>query len=416
MRILWFTSTPSNYKTVETGYNGCGWISSIEKEVCKAEDVTLAISFKLNDKEEKVKVGNVTYYPISIQKHKIAHKLIHFFNIKTSYKERKSNVSNIMHVIEDFKPDIIHIFGSENEFGLIAKYTSVPIVLHIQGVLNPYLNAFLPPFISWGKYIYSNINPIKLLKSFRDKINIKRSSSRERVILSNIQYFIGRTEWDKRIAKLYSPQSVYFYGGEILRETFYQPAQRTLPQKLKIVSTISKPCYKGYDVILKTASMLKQLTSVDFEWYVYGNVDGKLQERITGINTSDCNIELKGVATEYELRDALLDCTVYVHPSYIDNSPNSVCEAQILGVTVIATYVGGIPSLIDNGNTGFLVPANDPFQTAYLIKHLYENDDTNLKIGNRAKEVASERHNKNKIVKELLDTYNEILNYEKTKV
>ena len=43
-----------------------------------------------------------------------------------------------------------------------------------------------------------------------------------------------------------------------------------------------------------------------------------------------------------------LNCNVFVCPSSIENSPNSIGEAQLLGVPIIASKVGGVPSIIDS--------------------------------------------------------------------
>jgi len=56
-----------------------------------------------------------------------------------------------------------------------------------------------------------------------------------------------------------------------------------------------------------------------------------------------------------EMVEAMKISRFMVHPSYIDNSPNSICEAQILGLPVVATNVGGVESLIENGKTGLLI-------------------------------------------------------------
>ena len=101
---------------------------------------------------------------------------------------------------------------------------------------------------------------------------------------------------------------------------------------------------------------------------------------------------------------------MYIHPSYIDNSPNSICEAQMLGCPVIATNVGGIPSLIDNGVDGLLVPANDPYQMASLIKELHENKTLQISISNNAKIKAINRHDKSIITNQLLNIYKYIIN------
>lgn len=138
---------------------------------------------------------------------------------------------------------------------------------------------------------------------------------------------------------------------------------------------------------------------------MFGNIQPELAECIVGIKHEDVNIKLEGVASAQQLRDALLNSTLYVHTSYIDNSPNSVCEAQISGVPVICTAVGGVPSLIEEGKTGFLIPANDPFQLAYLIRELYTEKAKNIEIGNNAKAMAVKRHDKTRIVNELLGMY-----------
>ena len=112
-------------------------------------------------------------------------------------------------------------------------------------------------------------------------------------------------------------------------------------------------------------------------------------------------------------KESITNSTVYVHPSYIDNSPNSVCEAQILGVPVIAANVGGLPSIINNGETGFLVPANDPYQMAYLIHLLQKDEILNQRIGENAHLQALKRHDRNTIIKQLLEVYDNILSSSK---
>lgn len=93
----------------------------------------------------------------------------------------------------------------------------------------------------------------------------------------------------------------------------------------------------------------------------------------------------------------------------IDNSPNSLCEAQILGCACVATNVGGVSSLIMEGVTGYLVPANDPYQMAFVLNELPSNSEKNLLIGTAAREVALKRHDKKDIVDRVFEIYNEVL-------
>lgn len=205
------------------------------------------------------------------------------------------------------------------------------------------------------------------------------------------------------------PGANYYYGGEILRDVFYAQPKREFPDRLIIVSTISSPMYKGFDLALKTAKLLKENMHLDVEWRMFGNINPRIGERLTGLHYQNVGIRLCGVATAEQLRDEIIQSTAYVHTSYIDNSPNSVCEAQILGVPVIVTHVGGTPSLIREGVTGFSVPANDPWQMAAVIAQIFHDRELNIKIGETAREVALKRHDHKMIIANLIDIYSKVL-------
>ncbi len=405
MRVLWFVNNPSNFRKQKGGYNGCGWISSMENAVSKNEEIDLKVSFILDDERFCITQGNVSYYPIRPKKENLIRLLYNSINFDTAFSLDTYNyyLCQMQKIIAASKPDIIHVFGSENIFGLVSQITDIPIVLHIQGVLGPYLNAFLPPFESWLTYIFKDRNILSVYKRCRDRYHILRGANREAFILQNIHNYIGRTEWDYRITKLFNPEANYYYGGEILRQPFYTDECRSIPSKLKIVSTISAPKYKGFDLILKTVNLLLAKGNIDFVWHVYGNVTYEVSEQVSKY------VVLKGVVDAESLKNDILTATVYVHPSYIDNSPNSVCEAQILGCPVIATNVGGVSSLIDDSENGFLIPANDPYQLAFLLLLLDSDKHLNENIGIKGREIARKRHNINDIVDSILDTYNSIL-------
>lgn len=407
MRILWFCNTSSLYKSQERGYNGGGWISSLENLFSKQPDITLGISFFDNDPEFRVTRGSTTYYPISIYnsaaakiKHNIFYK--HFDEVETKV---------FLKIVDDFKPDLIHIFGSEQGFGLIVPYVTVPVVIHIQGILTPYLNAMFAPGAS--KLDYIRYFPIyDALKRLREVRFFSHNAKREERILSTCRNFMGRTHWDKAVTQLYNPKARYFYCSEILRPEFYQakPWKRDNNSGvLQIISTISKTDYKGFDLILKAASFLKKFANIKFTWLVYGIKEYRFWEKKLGIKANDVNIKLMGVASSATLIEALQSADLFVHPSYIDNSPNSVCEAQYIGLPVIATNVGGVSSLVDDGQTGILVPANDPFSLAHTILRLDRDPVLASEIGANGRAIAMERHDVSAILGQNISIYKSVL-------
>lgn len=393
MRVLWFSPTPSMYSSYSNSHNGGGWISSLEQIVRSVNDISLGVAFKLDGQKPKNIIDDVTYYCI----------------------DSKSNgVQKYIEIIDDFKPDIIQIFGSENEFGDICSQTDIPVVIHMQGCLPPYHNALFP--VGMNKFDFLIGRGLTLRRRFmgwRSEPSFRRRAEHEINTIRSCKFFMGRTDWDKALVSLFNPTAKYFHCEEALRDSFLNMDKHWAPSsqdKIKIISVISNPWYKGVDLILKTAKLLKQFTSMSFEWNVYGVSDIRFYEYKYGIFANNVNVNIRGSVGKEVLVNELCNSSVYVHPSYIDNSPNSVCEAQLIGIPVLATNVGGIPSLVKDGETGFLFPANDPYMLANLIKTIVNDVSLSEKISSAEISVAKARHNPDSIKTTLLNVYNYILN------
>ena len=126
------------------------------------------------------------------------------------------------------------------------------------------------------------------------------------------------------------------------------------------------------------------------------------------LNWSD--IEFLGKLSAAEIVGQLCASNIYVHPSYMENSPNSVCEAMALGMPVIATNVGGTSSILDDGVEGVLVQEGEPYSMAAAIVNLSDNYENAIKLGANAKRKAIKRHEPNGIVRSLMEIYDDIAN------
>jgi glycosyltransferase involved in cell wall biosynthesis len=78
-----------------------------------------------------------------------------------------------------------------------------------------------------------------------------------------------------------------------------------------------------------------------------------------------------------------------VLPSIMEAVPISIMEAMMLGVPVVASSVGGIPEIIDDGVNGLLVPPNDAGSLAQRIAWLWENPQEKKKIIENARIKAT---------------------------
>ena len=415
MKILWFTNSPSladNYlgkKTVNAG-----WISSMEECIRNTPEIELAISFNYvtNQNISNFEIDKTQYFPVNIPsaKGKFSGLLSRWFH----RIEPDNFIEKYVDVINEFKPDIIHIFGTENAFGLVANYVNEPIIIQIQGNLSAYLYKWFSGICFNGILRNSQKKNIVLAYGiFHEFFLFRKRAKREQLIFKNCRYYIGRTNWDRRIVNVLATKSTYFHCDEVLRSEFYQ-AEWKQPDGIKsvFVSTISPTSYKGLESVLEVAFLLKT-KSVDFQWNIVG-VSGKEEivyiiEKALNLNFLEGNICFKGALDEKGLIDELMSASCYIHPSHIENSPNSVCEAMMLGMPVIATFAGGTSTLITNNENGVLIQDGDPYSMTGTILELITNMDTAVEMGKKARITALKRHNSEKITSDLLKIYKTVL-------
>lgn len=413
MRVLWL----SNIQTSVTNNGiGCFWIGSLETELSKKSDIQLGISFKTNQPDiSDFTNGNTMYFPIKTsQTRNRVGRIIDRFTHKIKNEE---SLQSYLDIIHKFKPDLIHIFGTESDYGLIIPKTTVPCIIHIQGIITV-IN------LKW----YSGFNSIDILK-YSKKILIfkghglfhyffylEKEVKREIKICRSCNYFMGRTDWDRRVTSVLSPNSKYFTCDEIMRPRFYLQKwnPQSDPTKYVIFSTIKDSIYKGLETVFECKKILKQnFPELNIIWKVAGTKEEELVSYLIEHKYKEKfkanGIHLLGSLQEDELIRELLKADLYVHTSHIDNSPNSVCEAMLLGMPVISTYAGGTPSIITDKQEGLLVQDGDPYALGGAILELIRNTEHAKLLGENARNKALVRHNPQKIVNNIMSIYSSIL-------
>ena len=405
MKVLWFSVTPSLYDEKIYG----GWIASLERIIHEYKNIELAIAFEYESDEFKKTKNNTTYYPINIKK-SIKDKIMEKYIKDYEWDRLKPK---LIEIINDFQPDIIQCFGSEWPFGRIAEYTNIPVIIHMQGFCNIY-NSCCDIAYSKVEWIRCNLlNPKSILSSLVNDKKKQFDNYAERYLMSINKYFMGRTEWDRNIVKNYSPMAKYYYCSEALRPEIYNSniIWKYKDRNIKHLVTITQAgILKGNEMILRTAKILKDEFNYQFIWEVAGNINAfKIAEKKTGISHKSYNIKLLGMISANDVANKLATSDVYIHPAIIDNSPNSLCEAQVIGCPVIATNVGGIPGLVNDGISGLLYPYNEPHTLAFKIMNLCNNPDVMKKISYNERDIALERHNPEIIRNTLSNIYKDIL-------
>lgn len=417
MRILWFSNSPclgadylnSSKKITSTG----GWLYSLNKSI--QSDVELGVCFHYPYRINSFVFENSEYFPVYT-----GNILINKFRSRFLTIIRPDEyLDQYLDVIRKFNPDIIHIHGTENFFLSIFDYVKIPIVVSIQGNITVINHKFFSGF--YGRFL-NRVRFGSLKELFLGRTTFK-SSKRffskmaliEQDLMKDIQFVIGRTKWDFRVTRILSPYSYYFHGDEILRESFYLHSWNNPYSfgRVTIFTINSDSYFKGIETVFHSISILIGL-GYDIEWRIAGITNSSLVKSISksylGNKFPKFGFRLLGNLNDVEITNELLRSHLYVMPSHIENSPNNLCEAMILGLPCIATFAGGTGSILQDGYEGILIQDGDPWAMAGAILELINAPSLSLFYGRNARIRALKRHDKDVVVNKYLMIYTEIFN------
>jgi len=419
MKILWFCSSPCNSvfrrQTVNNSIHG--WLISLETELKKESTIELSVAYLSKVDEPPFSFDGVNYYPI-VEKRPSSKIGKYFYDQRSDIKKDEARLPQMLEIVEKVNPDLIHIHGTETSFGLILPYLNAKylVVISIQGMLSPYVEKYFSGLPKDIAFKFDSISDRFYGRGIRDTYqSFLFRAERERCYLTKCQYIFGRTFWDYDCTLAFNPARRYYVVNEIMRPPFYQSIWQGKEdsKKIRIISTVSGGIYKGYETVLKTADLLNKYSCIDYEWIIAGYDSKtkwvKIAEKLTGIKSQDVNIKLLGRQTAVQLVDLLINADMYVHVSHIENSPNTVCEAMLLGVPIIASFAGGTASLLENGKEGILYQDGDPYVLAGAITDVVQHPDKAKAYGEAARQRALERHNPQRIVGELIEGYTKII-------
>jgi|WetSurSiteA1Bulk_404760.scaffolds.fasta_scaffold00805_2 glycosyltransferase involved in cell wall biosynthesis len=414
MKILWFSNAPGNATEYlkDITISG-GWLRSLDKAL--QVKVELHIAFYYPKRNEAFKYLNTIYHPISRK----YWKLLALRDIFWKKFYDRQDLPKYLKIIEAIKPDIIHIHGTENPFGCIIGKTDIPVVTSIQGniivIQHKYFSGIERKYFNITKPFSNGLKEILLGSNFRRHYRtIIKMRKREERNLLNSEYIIGRTDWNRRIISIQAPNSHYFHGDEILRDSFYQTkwAPHQLKEPIVVHTTMSSGYFKGLETLCQALYELNNI-GIEVNWCVAGIKDNDLIVKIVKKKLKnkypDHGLKLLGNLTEQQLVEKLLEAEIYVMPSHIENSSNSLCEAMLLGMPCIATFAGGTGSIIKDGEEGLMVQDGDPWALAGAILELYRDPIKAQKYGQMARQRALIRHDKENITNGLIGIYQKIL-------
>jgi glycosyltransferase involved in cell wall biosynthesis len=246
----------------------------------------------------------------------------------------------------------------------------------------------------------------------------------EQKSIETVKFIVGRTSFDSAYTKLLNPKALYFHCGEILRSSFYSNSWVANERKDKVifVSQASYPV-KGFHLAIESLAIVKKffpgikLRVAGLNIYKDLKLIDKLKisyygkyinARIKHLGLGE-NIEFLGELNESEMLLHYLDADVFLSPSTIENSSNSLGEAMSLGLPCVASYVGGTPDLVKHGENGFLYQSDAPYMCAFYIVEILKSYKLAALLSENARRFASGWVSQKEVSERTFEIYRECL-------
>lgn len=410
MKILWVVNTIfpdlARYLSLPAPVFG-GWMYGLATDLATSNNITLAVVTVYSGSDMKsFAINGIRYYLIPNNKNKIKNGV---------------HISEWTSLISEFKPDIVHIHGTEYGHGmdLMNARPNLRYVVSIQGLVSVYHRYFLAGMTMWE--VLRNITFRDIVRRntlFHAKCDFFKRGLIEKEYIRRATIIIGRTDWDHAHAWAVNPKINYQFCNESLRDEFYSGEKWSLQSCHRNSIFLSQAAYpiKGLHQVLKAVSLLKdkypdiliKVAGPDVTdssslraWLKRTGYGSYIASLIKNLNLEK-HIVFLGQLNAEEMKIAYLNAHVFICPSSIENSPNSLGEAQILGVPCISSYSGGIPSMIGENQSGILYRFDEFEMLARKIDEIF----TREKIFNTESiKKAETRHDRVNVKNKLIEIY-----------
>jgi glycosyltransferase involved in cell wall biosynthesis len=160
---------------------------------------------------------------------------------------------------------------------------------------------------------------------------------------------------------------------------------------------------KGHIYLIKAIAIIKKIVP-DVKTVIAGRGEllDRLKEEVSGLGLEK-NIEFLGYRED--IPQLLQAMDIFILPSLSEGTPLSILEAMASQKPVVATDVGGLSEIVEDGETGFLVPSEDPESLAEKILFILKNRELSEKMAMEARKKVVEEYDLNNMVKRYVHLY-----------
>lgn len=418
MRILWLCNMMLPAIATSLGKeagNKEGWLTGLfDKFITYGEgtDLELGICFPIAKGSAPLRgeIGNIRYFGFPEDT-----------NRPESYDAEIEKY--LTEILETFQPDIVHVFGTEYPHTLAmtrCMRNKEKLLIGIQGLCSAIAEAYMAdlPKEVQNRFLFRDMVKQDNIRQQQEKF--RKRGTMEKEALQNALHVTGRTKWDREKALEINPALTYHFMNETLRSPFYQnkwSMEKAVPYRIFLsqgnyplkglhcaLQALPEICrefplaklYVAGDKITAYETWKDKIKISSYGKYCMELIKEKgLQDKVVFLGRLDGEAMCRQYLSSHLLLSA----------SFLENSSNSVGEAMLLGMPVVSSEVGGIPSMLTDKKEGLFFKAGDSSALSEAVCTLFVQKDLAAAYGEQARKRALMTHDGETNFNRLLEIY-----------
>jgi len=299
------------------------------------------------------------------------------------------NRRRILKKLRDIKPALVH--AHDYEYAYLCLHPPCPVIITPHGMPRLESKYFLKPLHRWRYWLQGFMAEFLLARFAENLILISEYSRREIKIPAKVRSFI-------------IPNAV--------RSEFFRLENREVKGRLLFVAADITP-RKNPLLLLKALAALKEnlpYLTLHLVGYFSNEAFRHSTKEFIRQNQMEGQIRFTGPLNDEQLMKEYEECSLLILTSEWENLPVVIKQAMAAGKVVLATRVGGVEEMIQDGTTGILIAPGDLDALIKGIRILSEDDTLRQKMGRAAQEEAFKKFSGEVVARKTCEAYHTILN------
>lgn len=330
-------------------------------------------------------------------------------------------VEEIVRAVNEFSPDLVHVWGVESFWGLLTarRIICYPVLLEMQGLKGAIARVFAGGLGAREQLACIGLKEIvRGATIHQQRARFEKWGGFEREIVRGHRFVVTQSDWIRAWVVSVNPTCALFSSDLVLRKPFYNavPWQFHNANTVLCSAAYASP-FKGLHVALRAVAILKKRIP-DIRLRIAGALqrngirrDGYirwLNQQIADLSLQE-NVIWLGMLNADEIITEIRRSGVMLMPSFIENCSTTMQEAMRIGIPVVASYAGGLPSLAHDEESALFFPPGDEAMAAYQLERVLTDRDLAERLSRNARAIALVRNDPQRILQKQLEIYQQVI-------